>query len=385
MNFDDLELRELRARLGEKWQRYPGDEVLAAWVADMDFPAAEPIRRVLGDMLEVADLGYPLNPTPLGLPTLLAERSARLFDWRFDPERVEVLTDVVQGLYVSLMVYSEEGQRTLFQPPIYPPFIAAARETRRPAVLCELVAGANGYEIDFDAFEAALTPDVRTLLLCNPHNPTGRVFTRAELERIAELAVANDLVVLSDEIHSELVFPGQRHLPIATLGPEIEERTVTFTSASKAFNIAGLRCAFAVFGSRELQARFNSIPPHVRGGVGTMGLAATRVAWESCDDWLAGVVEYLCANRDFLADFVKRELPGVRHAPPQATYLAWLDCRELDLGGDPFRFFLENARVALSSGKRFGPGGESFVRINFATSRAILTEILERMAKAVSA
>ncbi len=385
MNFDDLELRSLRARRGEKWQQYPGDDVLSAWVADMDFPAAEPIRRVLGEMLEVADLGYPLNPTPLGLPTLLAERSARLFDWHFDPARVEVLTDVVQGLYLGLLVYSDEGQRTLFQPPIYPPFLEAARKTRRPAVLCELVAGANGYEIDFDAFEAALTPDVRTLLLCNPHNPTGRVLTRAELERIAELAVAHDLVVLSDEIHSELVYPGQRHLAIATLGPEIERRTVTFTSATKAFNIAGLRCAFAVFGSRELQERFNSIPPHVRGGVGTMGLEATRAAWESCDAWLAAVIEYLCANRDFLADFVKRELPGVRHAPPQATYLAWLDCRELALDGDPFRFFLERARVALSSGKRFGLGGEGFVRINFATSRAILTEILERMAKAVKA
>lgn len=383
MSFDDLDLASLRRRSGEKWQEYPGEDVLSAWVADMDFPAAPPIRQALAGMVESSDLGYPMALDPRGLPTLLAERWARRFGWRFEPERVEVLTDVVQGMYVGLLAYSEEGQGTLIQPPIYPPFLQAARETRRRAALCELVQGPDGYEIDFDALEAALSADVRTIMLCNPHNPTGRVFTRAELERIAELAVARDLVVLSDEIHAELVFPGQAHIPIATLGPEIERRTVTFTSASKAFNIAGLRCAFAIFGSAELQRRYNELPRHVRGGIGTMGLEATRVAWTQCDGWLADALAYMAGNRDFLAEFVKRELPGVRHVPPQATYLAWLDCRELGVGDDPFRFFLERARVALSSGRRFGPGGEGFVRVNFATSRNILSEVLERMAKSL--
>ena len=185
-------------------------------------------------------------------------------------------------------------------------------------------------------------------MLCNPHNPTGRVFTRAELERLAELAITHDLVVLSDEIHGELVYPGARHIPIATLGPEIAARTVTFTSATKAFNIAGLRCAFAVFGSEELRQRFNSISRHVRGGISTPGMAATRAAWEECDDWQVGVLDYLVANRDFVADFLKRELSAIRHFPPEGTYLSWLDCRELGLDEPPFQHFLKRAHVALS-------------------------------------
>ncbi len=383
MNFDDLDLATLRARRGEKWQQFPDDDVLSAWVADMDFPVAQPIHRVLTRMLEVTDLGYPINPNPRGLPSLFAERVAGRFDWQIEPRQVEVLTDVVQGMYTALLVYSQEGERTLIQTPIYPPFLVAARETGRPAVLNTLERGPERYEIDFDALEASLTPDTRTIMLCNPHNPTGRVFTRAELERIAEIVVARDLIVLSDEIHAELVFADAKHIPIATLGPEIEARTVTFMSASKSFNIAGLRCAVAVFGNQELRRKFLSIPRHVRGGIGTLGLAATRTAWEECDDWLDAVVEYLCANRDFLTDFVKRELPDVRYAPPEATYLAWLDCRALDLGGDPCRYFLDQAKVALSDGRSFGEGGEGFVRLNFATSRKILTEILERIARSL--
>ena len=384
MSFDDLDLVSLRARPAEKWRQYPGDDVLAAWVADMDFPVAEPIQRVLSEMLGLTDLGYPLNPKLHDLPTLLAERAAQRFDWHFDARQVEVLADVVQGLYVSLLVYSEEGQSALVQTPIYAPFFAATRDTRRPAAHSPLVQGSAGYEIDFDALEASITPDLRTFMLCNPHNPTGRVFTRAELERLAEIAIAHDLIVLADEIHWDLVYPGATHTPFATLGPEVAARTVSFVSATKSFNIAGLRCAFAVFGSDELRERFHTIPRHVRGGMASFGLAATRVAWEECDDWLDGVVRYLGANRDFLADFLARELPDVRHSAPQGTYLAWLDCRALGLEPSPFRFFLDKARVALSDGPVFGPDSEGFVRLNFATSCNILTEILERMAKAVA-
>jgi cystathionine beta-lyase len=263
---------------------------------------------------------------------------------------------------------------------VYPWFLKSTEELGRRRIVNELVAGPHGYEIDFDDLRAKLDPCARILLLCNPQNPTGRVFTRAELERIAALAVERDLIVISDDVHHDLVYPGQRYTPIATLGPEIEARTITLTSASKAFNFAGLRCGVAVFGSEALQRRVEALPSHLRGGLGNFGLVASEIAWTSCQPWLDEVIAYLDGNRAFLARFVKERLPGVGHVSPEATYLGWLDCRALGLAPDPYRYFLSRARVALSDGRRNGPGGEGFVRINFATSRAILTQILERMA-----
>jgi cystathionine beta-lyase len=221
------------------------------------------------------------------------------------------------------------------------------------------------------------------MLLCNPHNPSGRVFRREELEGIAQVALARDLVVVSDEIHADLVFPGSRHIPFAALSPEIEARTITLSSASKPFNIAGLRCAVAVFGSDALRKRFLGCPRHLRGGLGSFGIAATEVAWRHCQPWLDEVLAYLGANRQLLADFTAAELPGIRHFRPEATYLAWLDCRALGLEPSPYRFFLSRAKVALSDGAAFGGPGRGFVRLNFATSRRILRLALERMAEAL--
>jgi cystathionine beta-lyase len=226
-------------------------------------------------------------------------------------------------------------------------------------------------------------PGAKLVLLCNPHNPTGRVLARAELDAVVEVAREHDLVIVSDEIHADLVYPGARHVPTALLGPEAEVCTVALLSASKAFNLAGLRCAVAVFGADALRRRFLGVPRHLRGGLGAPGLEATLAAWRHADPWLAQVLSLLEANRDFTAEFVARELPGVRHVPPQATYLAWLDCRALDLAPSPYEFFLREAKVALSDGRAFGPPGQGHVRLNFATSRAILTEALERMAKAL--
>lgn len=378
MNFDDLDLTQLRRRTGEKWQLY-GDDVLAAWVADMDFPPAQPIRDLLASMLEVSDVGYPLNSSMRQLSRLLAERASKLWGWPLEARRIEVITEVVQGLFCGLQVYSEPGDGVLMQTPIYPPFIGAVGETKRRPIYATLERGTERYEIDFDRLRGQIDAGTRILMFCNPHNPLGRVFTRAELEQIAELVLENDLVVLSDEIHAELIHPGGTHIPFATLSKEIEARTVTFMSASKSFNIAGLRTAFAIFGSEELQQRFNTIPRHIRGGLGTFGLQATRVAFEECQGWLDDVRAYLLANRDFVAEFLKERIPDIGFLPPEATYLAWLDCRALGLQPDPQRYFLDQARVGLSTGPAFGDGGEGFVRLNFATSRAILTQILEQM------
>ena len=383
MSFDDLDIGTLRKKHGEKWATYP-DDVLPLWVADMDFPTAEPIQAALHQALSVGDIGYPINPTPSGLPTVFAERVRERFGWEVDPERVEVITDVVQGLYIALHAYSQPGEGAIVQTPIYPPFLEAVDEMGRRLIVNELVRGDGGYEIDFDALRAGVDRGTRLLLLCNPHNPTGRVFTRQELEALAEFALEHHLVVVSDEIHADLVYPGNTHIPLATLGHDIEAQTVTLISATKAFNIAGLRLTVAVFGSETLQNHFNELHRHIRGGLSILGLEATRAAWTSGQPWLDEALVYLEGNRDFVAQFLAEQIPGIKHHPPEATYLYWMDCRELGLDRSPYWFFLKNAKVALSNGRVFGQGGEGFVRLNFATSRAILNEALEQMAKALS-
>jgi cystathionine beta-lyase len=271
----------------------------------------------------------------------------------------------------------------VLQTPIYPPFLAAVQRSGRRVVESSLVRGAHRWEIDFEHLRAAIDPETRLLLLCNPHNPTGRVFEREELLALGELAVEHDIIVVADEIHAELTYPPNRHLPFATLAPELAERTITLTSATKSFNLAGLPCAFAVFGSDRLQQPYRELPPHALGHPGILDDAATYAAWTEGQPWLDEVIAYLLENRDFMMDFFARRIPDLRVLPPEGTYMAWLDCRELGLPADPFNFFLEHARVALTGGKEFGAPGKGFVRINFATSRAILLEILERMAAAV--
>jgi cystathionine beta-lyase len=224
------------------------------------------------------------------------------------------------------------------------------------------------------------------LLLCNPHNPTGRVFERHELEGIADIVVQRDLVVVADEVHAELAYPGHQHLPFASLGPEVAERTITITSATKAYNIPGLRCGLMHFGSARLRERFRSvIPDRMLGMVTPFGIEATIAAWREGAAWLECVMEVLRANRDRVARFVAAELPGMRHYAPEATFLAWFDCSQLALPMPPQQFFLERARVGLNDGAEFGPPGRGHVRLNFATSAAILDQLLERMATAVRA
>jgi cystathionine beta-lyase len=378
------DIDRLRRRRGNKWGRYPPD-VLPAWVADMDFPAARPILELLRDMVDLSDLGYPKKPPLETLYAALATRMEERHGWAVDPDRIEVIADVVQGIYIALLTLGEAGQGTWLQTPAYPPLLAAAAETDRPAVHDPLMPTADGYALDPERMERNLPANARFLLLCNPHNPTGRVFTRAELERLAEIALRRDLIILADEIHADLVYPPQRHLPMAGLAPEVAERTITFTSATKAFNIAGLRCAFAVFGSETLQRRFNTSPRGLRGGLNAFGAEATRVAWTRCDGWLASVTAYLDDSRHWLAETVAGKLPGIVCRIPESTYFAWIDCRELELNEEPYEFFLREAKVALMPGPEFGPEGAGWTRINFATSREILGQVVARMAQALAA
>jgi len=380
--FDDLDIEVLRRRSGEKWRTYPAD-VLPLWVADMDFEVAEPIRRRLQECLDNGDLGYPMHPAPTGLPEVFVDRAFQRWGWQVEPRQIELLTEVVQAMYVILEQFSAPGDGVIVQTPIYSPFIGVVKDLGRKLEENPLSLGESGYRVDLEGL-AANAARSKVLLLCNPHNPSGRVFRREELQGIAEIAAAHDLIVVSDEVHSDLVYPGCTHIPFAMLSDDAASRTITLTSASKAFNIAGLRCALAVFGSEDLRERFLAFSRHFRGGLGSLGIQASLTAWQEGEPWLRELLAYLESNRDFIAETVRQELPEVRFFRPEATYLAWLDFRAMNLSPSPYRHFLEKGKVALSDGGDFGPPGIGFARINFATSRPILTAALERIVDSVS-
>jgi len=239
------------------------------------------------------------------------------------------------------------------------------------------------YQLDLDAFERAITERTRLFLLCSPHNPIGRAWTAAELEQLAEICLRHNVIICSDEIHSDLIFTGHQHIPMASLAPEIAQNTVTTFAPSKTFNIPGLQCSVMVIQNPELRAKVEMVAAGLVGGSNMLGYAAARAAYRDSAEWLDELLRYLQANRDYLYDFVQNRLAGIKLAKPEATYLAWLDCRELDLDTNPHKFFLERAKVALNDGAQFGPGGEGFVRLNFGCPRATLTEALERMETAL--
>lgn len=377
---DELpQLDDLRRRKGRKWATY-GADVLPLWIADMDLPVAEPVRRVLEEHARTSDVGYAFYPEWEEMRRVFAERARTRWNWEVDPARVAVILNLLQGMDCAVTVLSEPGEGVVVQTPIYPPFLGIVEVNRRRLVANPLRRRDSRWEMDLADLVRKLDDQCRLLLFCNPHNPTGRVFERQELEALAEIVLEHDLLVVADEIWADLVYPGHRHLPFATLGPELERRTVTLTSATKAFNLAGLPCAVAVFGSGELLARFRTLSSYRLGHPGIVDVCATLAAWREGDSWLAEVTAYLDGNRHLLADFLGERLPGVELALPEATYLAWLDFRRLHLPDEPAPFVLERSRVALSDGRDFGAVGSGFARLNFATSREVLELALERIA-----
>ncbi|MCP3912303.1 MAG: aminotransferase class I/II-fold pyridoxal phosphate-dependent enzyme [Actinomycetia bacterium] len=379
----DTRLDEVRSRpRGIKWGR-GGPDVLAAWVADMDFAIAEPIRQAVIGMWEISDIGYSLRANRLG--PVLAERGSKLWGWDLDPELVVPTADVLQGVWNNIYVHSDLGDGIAMQTPIYYPFLKAVTDTKRSLVDNPLLTTDESWALDIDGLRAVIDDRTKILLLCNPHNPSGRAFTIAELEALAEVVAERDLIVISDEIHADLVFPGATHTCFATL-PGMNERTVTVTSATKAFNLAGIRTAVAVFGTPALKETWDKTSSFLLGHVNTPGVEATIAAWEDpgAQEWLEGLMVQLEANRDRLVRFID-DLPGVEIRSPDATYLSWIDCRALPIQGSPAEYFLEHAGLDFSDGQAFGTNGPDHVRLNFATGPSILELILERFGNAVAA
>ena len=375
-------LEQLRQRRGTKWTNFEPD-VLPAWIADMDFPIAAPIREAIAATVERNDMGYASDATVRTLAEVFAQRMSDRFDWQPDPGLVMPVSNLIQTFIAGVASFSQPAEGVVVQTPIYPPFMKVVEAQGRRLVENRLIAGPEKYEMDIEGLRATVDKDTRLLLFCNPHNPSGRVFERAELEKIAELVIERDLVVVSDEVHADLTYDGHTHIPLASLGPEIAARTVTVTSASKAFNIAGLKCAIIHFGSRELRRRQASLfSQHLLGTPNILGIEATLAAWRDGEAWLQAVRKQLADNRQSILDFTAgQNRPGV--VSPQAGYLAWLDCGSLELAPRPYQFFLDQARVALSDGGDFGRHTGEFVRLNFATSPEVLKQILQRMGDAL--
>jgi cystathionine beta-lyase len=383
MTYDFDELVDRSRSDSDKWCRY-GDGVLPLWVADMDFRSPEPVIRALRERVDQGVFGYGCEPPELRQAVL--DWLVRSFGWQVSPEALVFLPTVATGFNLACHAVAARGDGVLVQTPVYFPILHASPNAGLTLDQMELTRQPDGtYVIDYDAFEAAITPRTRLFILCNPHNPVGRVFQRQELERMAEICLRHGIVICSDEIHCDLVFQGGRHVPIASLAPEVAAQTITLIAPTKTFNIPGLKCAVAIVENAELRDRLCAAQAGLVTSVGIMGYIAALAAYRDGRPWLEEALRYLEGNRDLLLKTVTEHMPGIGVGRPEGTYLAWLDCRQAGLPGNPHEFFLQQARVALNDGGPFGRGGEGFVRLNFGCARATLVEALDRMRQAMQA
>jgi cystathionine beta-lyase len=356
-----------------KWNEYAGRDIIPMWVADMDFQTPPPIIDAIRRQLDHGVMGY-TEPTKefYGVIQAMLER---LYDWQVEEEWIVLLPSLVPGLHGACRAVCSPGDTVFTLVPAYPLFFPVAplsgcRMTRVP-----LIRENSRWIFSIDQMSKAITPDTRLLMFCNPHNPVGRVYSRLELEDIAAFSIEHNLVLCSDEIHCGLILDeDRRHIPIATLAPEIAGRTITLMSPGKTYNLGGMNCGFAVIPNPALRRKFNHATEGIMPYVNMLGVTAMQAAYSECDTWYNELIAYLRGNRDIVYDEVSG-MPGIATTHIEATYLAWIDAREIDTD-DPTTFF-EDAGVGLSDGKDFGM--EGFVRLNFACPRSLLKKALNRM------
>lgn len=380
MSFDFDTPVERRGTDSGKWSWF-GEDVLPMWVADMDFRSPQPIVDALAMRVQQGVFGYGTDSQ--ALKATLVARMQRLYGWTISPDDIIMLPGLVSGLNIVARAIGNPGDSVLTNTPVYGPFLTAPGNQQRrllSAPLCETRAGQRlFYELNMEGLHNAIAPDTQLFLLCNPQNPVGRAFNRRELEEIATFCEQHNLVICSDEIHCDLLLDGTQHIPIASLAPEVAQRTITLMAPSKTFNVPGLGASFAIVPNpalrKQIEQAMAGIVPHVN----ILGTVAAEAAYAHCDDWLRALRAYLTANRDYAVQFVETQIPGVNVTSPEATYLLWLDLRSSGVGDKPSEFFLREAKVAMNEGAWFGAGGEGFVRLNFGTPRAILEQGLTQL------
>jgi cystathionine beta-lyase len=383
LTFDALTEDALRSAGSLKWTRY-GDAI-GAFVAEMDFGTAPPVTRALHEAVDGARFGYLTTAAADDLARACAAWQARRYGWELPAEWITPLADVVTGLQAAIEQFTPPGTAVVLPTPAYMPFLKVPGALGRELVEVPMVERDGRWTYDLDGIARAFQAGAGLLVHVNPHNPLGRVFTAEEQLALADVVERAGVRVFADEIHAPLVHPGAVHRPYASLSPATARHTVTATSASKAWNLPGLKAAQFLLSAARDAEHWDHVGLLYSHGASTPGVLANTVAYDEGGSWLDDVLGYLDGNRRLLADLLADRLPGVRYTPPEGTYLAWLDCRELDLPASAGDFFLERAGVALVDGPECGAPGVGHVRLNFATPRPLLTAIVDRMAAAVRA
>ena len=357
-------------------------DLIPMWVADMDFKTPDFIIKALEQRLKHPVLGYSLRPD--SYYKSIINWNKKKHNWNIKQEWISFSPGVVPGFNMAILALSKPGDKIIIQPPVYFPFFTAINNNNRIEVDNTLVLKNNYYDIDFDDLEEKMK-DAKIFLLSNPHNPGGRVWTRAELKRIGEMCIKNDVIILSDEIHSDLIMKNHKHIPMASISEEIAERTICFMAPSKTFNIAGLSTSYLVISNEVLRKKYEQVVENLHVNFGNIfGTSALEVAYNFGEDWLKQLIDYVQANIDFAADYLKKNIPEIKLVRPEATYLLWLDCRDLNMSNEELKDFMINkAKLGLNDGPTFGPGGEGFQRMNVACPRSTLAIALDRIKNAV--
>ncbi|MEU2061851.1 aminotransferase class I/II-fold pyridoxal phosphate-dependent enzyme [Streptomyces sp. NPDC013455] len=384
MSGDDITARALREAGHLKWTG-SGPGLLGACAAEMDYGTAPPVITALSEALRRNLLGYLPPGLAAGLSEACADWQRRAHGWDVAPDDVRLLPDVIRAFHVAVEHFSRPGSPVIVPVPTFTPFLTVPGLLGRGVIPVELVRSGSRYVYDLDALDRAYRAGGHLLVLCNPHNPLGRVLDTAELTAIGDVVERHGGRVFADEVHAPLVHPGHRHVPYASTSAAAARHTLTAVSASKAWNIAGLKCAQMVLTNDADRARWAELGRLATDGTSILGVVAGTAAYRDGEPWLDGVRARLDRNRHLLRDLLREHLPGAGYLPPEGTYLGWLDCRELALPGDDLaEFFRREAGVTTVDGGSCGAPGRGFVRLNFATTEPILTRIVRRMAGAVA-
>jgi cysteine-S-conjugate beta-lyase len=362
---------------------FGSDDLIPMWVADMDFRTPSFITNAIRKRAEHEVFGYTYRDESYfaSIVSWLQRRQ----QWRVKPEWILFCPGVVPALNLATLAFTSPGDEIIVQPPVYPPFFSAVTANGRKLVSNQLMRRRSRYLIDFEALRSCITPRTKMLILSHPHNPVGRVWNMCELRQLTEICTRNNIIILSDEIHSDLVLPGSQHIPLASVSEEAAAITVTCIAPSKTFNIAGLSTSSVIISDEALRKKFTGMVESIHIGNGNIfGNEASVAAYTHGDEWLDELLEYIAGNIEFTINYLIDRVPLIRPVTPEATYMIWLDCTEMGMSGAELaHFFTYEARVGLNEGSTFGEGGEGFMRMNLACSRSLVEEALGRIEKAV--
>ncbi|HHT7235785.1 MULTISPECIES: MalY/PatB family protein [Bacillus] len=362
-----------------KWDTYKNEELIHAWIADMDFEVPKPIQTALQKRIEHPIFGYTLPPENIG--DIICNWTKSQYNWEIQKEWIVFSAGIVPALSTSIQAITKEGDAVLVQPPIYPPFFEMVKTNNRQLCASPLFKQNGIYKIDFEHLETQFKQGVKLMLLCSPHNPIGRVWTKEELIKLGTLCTQYNVTVVADEIHADIIYRGHNHTPFASLSEELAARTITCMAPSKTFNIAGLQASIIIIPNENLRNAFMSIQ-YRQGfhGLNTFAYTAMQSAYTECNDWLNEIRLYAEDNAQFACEYIQNHIPALSVVKPEGSFLLWIDCSHLDLSQDERTALLEEkGKIIVEPGEKYGTGGEAHIRINIGCPRSVLEEILNRL------